>query len=282
MSKQASFEGYQPVRRLYDAEWSEVWEVVCVDDQRRRAMKFLKTGAPPELHDALAREAQLHGRIRHPSVVRRVDVAETGAGEIALVTELVDGTSLADLLDRKGPPALEVALPLFEEVVRAVRAAHAQGVVHRDLKPENIMIRLVDGGLQPVLIDFGLAKEMATDGVSRVRPGLSQWYRTLGTPEYMAPEQASNAEHADERADLFSLGCLLYELLTGKVAFDAEDPDEAIRAVRAGDYVPPEQRVRLPRGVAQLVNELLDPDPAKRPPHCTAVLRRLDGSHLRS
>ena len=281
MSLVESFEGYRPVRQLYDGEYSQVWEVM-EEGSVRRAMKLLRPGAPRELQRGLVHEGMLHGRIRHHGVARLVDIPDAAGGEIALVMELVDGPSLADLLDRKGAPAIDIAVPLFEEVVRAVRAAHAQGVVHRDIKPENIVVRQANGQLQPVLIDFGLAKEMSTDGVTRPSPGLSMWFSTLGTPEYMAPEQADHPDSVDERADVFSLGCLLYELLTGRAAFDAEDPDEAMAAVRAGDYVPPEQVVRLPRALAQLVKELLSHEPSARPPHCTAILRRLDGSHLRS
>jgi len=206
-----------------------------------------------------------------------IDATDGGVG---LLMEYVDGPTMADMLDSHGPPPLPRAIRLFEDVLRAVRAIHSRGVVHRDLKPENIVLRTQGEGVTPVLLDFGLAKRLATDGVSRAEQGMSLWFTTLGTPEYMAPEQAESPSEVDERADVFSLGCLLYELLTGRVAFEADDADAAMEAVAAGRYVPVEELMTVPESLALLVRDLLAPEPDDRPPHCTAILRRLDGSHL--
>ncbi len=263
----ASFPDYRPVACIHEGEHGDVWKVVDDASGSLYALKYVPAGAEEAIRAGLVHEARVHEPLKHPGVVRFVRLAKSPAGHLGLVTRFVDGPSLAELLDERGPPPLVQALTLFEDVVRAVRSIHSQGVVHRDIKPENVLIHR-EGDLVPHLADFGLAKRLATDGVGQPEGGMSLYFSTLGTPEYMAPEQAQSPSDVDERADLFSLGCLLYELVTGRVAFDAEDPDEAIAAVASGDYVPPEQRVAIPPPLAD-----------DRPPHCTAILRRLDGSH---
>jgi eukaryotic-like serine/threonine-protein kinase len=267
------------VRCLYEGDHGQVWEVIDDEDGGHYALKYVTASSDPAIIAGLLHEGHLHSLLRHAGIARLHDIVDSKEGHQGLVMELIPGPSLAELLDRKGAPTFPNALIIFEEVVRAVRAAHFKGVVHRDIKPENIVLRRVDGKLQPVLIDFGLAKQLSQDGVASPKAGMSLWFTTLGTPEYMAPEQADAPGAVDERADVFSLGCLLYELLTGRVAFDAEDPDVAREAVRTGKYVPPEQIVDLPKGLASLVHDLLAAAPADRPSHCTAILRRLDGSH---
>jgi len=270
------FPAFRPIACLHEGDHGEVWRVEDADGQPH-VLKFLTTD-DPAIHAGLLHEARLHGMVRHGAVARLHEVVDNDADQVGLLMEWIDGPCLADRL-ADGPIPLGEALRIFEAVVRGVRAMHARGVVHRDLKPENIVLRPSEGGDRPVLLDFGLAKRLPMDGVSRTEQGMSQWFTTLGTPEYMAPEQAQDPGEVDERADVFSLGCLLYELLTGHVAFDAEDPDEAMAATAAGRFVAVEDLVAVPERLSTLVRDLLAVDREKRPPHCTAILRRLDGSH---
>jgi serine/threonine-protein kinase len=262
---------------LHEGEHGEVWRVEDPDG-RGYALKFV-TSDDPAVRAGLEHEARLHSLLHHHGVVPLRKTVTGPDGHTGLLMDFIEGPTLADMLDELGPPPLDRAVALFQDIVRAVRAIHARGIVHRDLKPENIVLHTEGDTVRPVLLDFGLAKRLATDGVSPPEQGMSMWFTTLGTPEYMAPEQATAPGEVDERADLFCLGCLLYELLTGRVAFDAVDPDEAMSAAATGRYEPVEDIMSVPEPLARLVRELLHPDPDRRPQHCTALLRRLDGSH---
>jgi serine/threonine-protein kinase len=155
---------------------------------------------------------------------------------------------------------------------------HRRHVVHRDLKPSNVMVRQVNRREESVVIDFGLAKVLRP-GEAPKAEGLSMEFHTLGTPEYMAPEQVANAGEVDQRADLFSLGIVFYELLTGDVPF-AQHGDEGLDiylAARAGKYVRlRERRPGLPERLYALSEQLLLPDPEQRQGSARDVLLELD------
>src|SRR5690349_5709626 len=188
------------------------------------------------------REAEVLAQLNHPNIAHIYGVeegpAEAGPHVGALVMELVEGETLADRIAR-GPIPLDEALPIAKQIAEALEAAHEQGIIHRDLKPANIKVR--DDGAVKVL-DFGLAKlagppergpDVQSVGAGFSRPDtLSPTITSpvmmtgvgvlLGTAAYMSPEQAKGRE-ADKRSDIWAFGCLLYEMLTGRRAFDAED-----------------------------------------------------------
>ncbi len=187
------------------------------------ALKLLHATIASAAHDEmvarLQREAQAAGRIDHPNVCAAVDYGRTDAGASFLVMELLEGETLEHVLRRERRLPVDRAAPILEQVLAGLAAAHALGVVHRDLKPENVMLTERDGFADHVkILDFGVAMVDA----EAAAPRLTRVGVIYGTPEYMAPEQATGGK-VDARADLYSLGVMAFELLTGRLPFEAPD-----------------------------------------------------------
>jgi hypothetical protein len=200
-----------------------------------RALKFISDdlARDPAFRRRFEREARLACRIRHPHVATVLDFGEQD-GTPFLVMDLVDGEDLATILAREGALAPDRAVALLEQIAGALDAAHAEGLVHRDVKPPNI---LVAAGDRAFLTDFGVSREIAS------ATELTQADQALGTPQYMAPEQFEGDE-VDGRADVYALGCVLHQLLTGRSpgrgqiysdlpTVGAEGLDAVIRRARA-------------------------------------------------
>jgi serine/threonine-protein kinase len=183
------------------------------------AIKVLRGAAAKDASEIarLRREAQVQVSIEHPNVVRTLDLDQMADGSIYVVMELLRGISLADKLTRTGVVAPGFAVPVFIQVCRALRAAHDKGIIHRDLKPGNVF--LCDDGAAKVL-DFGMSKFAAAES-------LTQEGYTLGTPEYMAPEQCIGAT-VEPRTDLYAFGVLMYEALTGDLPIVARTRRELL------------------------------------------------------
>ena len=228
--------------------------------------------------DRLVQEGVLQARLAHPNIVAVTDVLDV-EGAPGLLMEHVDGGTLADLLDRGAPP-LDEALRLFRGVLAAVEHAHAQGVIHRDLKPANVLLAPSPAGPVPKVADFGLAKVLhgetrALDSGPRAatRAGVA-----MGTPNYMAPEQVRDAATVDARADVFALGCVLYELATGRMAFEGPDVLTIYNRTATGSFPPIDALgLALPRAVTDTIRAALQVDPAHRPQSCAALRAILDG-----
>jgi serine/threonine-protein kinase len=237
------------------------------------AMKVI-TLPSPQLQERLIKEGQAQGGLRHPNVVVVTDVVEV-RGCPALVMDLIEGPSLDVLLAREA-----LTLPQADEIARGiisgVAAAHRAGLIHRDLKPANVMLAMWEGQLVPKVADFGLVKSVAGAGGSsavKTRTGV-----TMGTPAYMSPEQIRDAGQVDERADVFSLGAILYELVTGRRAFAGQDTFELFAAITAGDFVPPRDLVpELPESMERAILGALRVDPEERTPSCAALLEAWTG-----
>jgi len=178
-------------------------------------------------------------------VVQVTDIIDVPTG-VALVMEYINGPNLAEHQRGRALP-LEEALELFRGMLLGVAAAHRSNLVHRDLKPENILLQRTELGFVPKLSDFGLVKVLEGSGT---KSGIM-----MGTPEYMAPEQARNAASVDARADLWSLGAILYEMVSGEVAFYRENIVETYSAVVQGDYAPLPDSV--PAHVREAIGRLL-------------------------
>jgi serine/threonine-protein kinase len=183
--------------------------------RRRVALKIIKPGM--DTNQVVARfeaERQALAMMDHPNIARVHDGGATESGRPYFVMELVRGIPITDYCDREQLPIPD-RLELFVLVCRAVQHAHQKGLIHRDLKPSNILVTEIDGNAVPKVIDFGIAK--ATGGVLTDRTLYTGFSQFVGTPLYMSPEQAAmSGVDVDTRSDIYALGVLLYELLTGR------------------------------------------------------------------
>jgi formylglycine-generating enzyme required for sulfatase activity/serine/threonine protein kinase len=212
--------------------------------------------------DALARflnEVRAAGRLDHPNIVRALDAEEAG-GLHLLVMEYVEGESLADLLARRGPLSVATACRAVRQAAAGLQHAFEQGMVHRDVKPQNLMLTK-DGRVK--VLDFGLARLASEQGAGR--RGLTAVGAYMGTPEFMAPEQALDARTADTRADVYSLGCTLYCLLAGRPPFAGETPVQQFQAHQYEEAVQLDgTRADVPAALAEVVGRMMAKDPARR------------------
>ena len=261
---------YHVVRRLGAGGMGVVYLCRQPDLDRLVAVKVLSLGchATGELLERFAREARLAAQLTHPHIVRVYDTGADG-GLPYLVLEYVNGQALDQLI---GSPVLSVenALRLTYQMAGALQAAHDQGIVHRDVKPANI---LIDATGQPRLTDFGLARWL--DRVSTLSGGSD----VLGTPRYMSPEQALAApEEIDHRTDIYSLGVVLFEMLTGRPAFDGPNPLAVLR--RLIDEGPPDLGKvcpDLPAEVVAICNRAMARQPADRYASAAAFAEAIQG-----
>ncbi|MCX5416346.1 serine/threonine-protein kinase [Streptomyces sp. NBC_00059] len=229
----------------------------------------VKTGVPetPEALRRFVREAELAGGLSHPNIATIHDVGQISWSDrqlVYIVMELVPGSTLTDVITR-GLPRFEQTVGWARQICRALSAAHDEGIVHRDIKPSNVVV--TDTGTVKVL-DFGIAKRQ--DGQTALTSN-----GVIGTWKYMAPERWSSSP-VDARSDLYSLGCVLMELWTGRLPFLGEEVYEIIRQhATMPPPAPSAFRPGLPAAADRLVLDLLAKDPAARPPHARDVERRL-------
>lgn len=238
------------------------------------ALKRLSSGAVTE-NERFKRESQLLAELHHPGIVQYIDSGRTPEGEPYLVMEWLEGEDLAQRLSHRDL-SLSETLAMLLSVSDALSDAHSHGILHRDLKPSNLFLRDGDAG-RPVILDFGIAKQK-TAVVRLTKTGA-----VLGTPAYMAPEQARGERDLTAAVDLFALGCVLYECLAGQPPFVGEHLPAVLTQILFSE--PPalaSLQPTLPPFVCALVERLLSKDPARRPPSALALrneLRLLLSSH---
>ncbi len=186
--------------------------------RRKVAVKIIKLGM--DTRNVIARfeaERQALAMMDHPNITKVFDAGCTATGRPYFVMELVTGLAITDYCDREKLP-LRDRIELFYQVCVGVKHAHQKGIIHRDLKPSNVMVTHYDGVPVPKIIDFGIAK--AVDQSLTEKTLFTSYGNMIGTPEYMSPEQAEmSGQDIDTRADVYSLGVLMYELLTGTTPF---------------------------------------------------------------
>jgi serine/threonine protein kinase len=228
--------------------------------------------------DRFKREISLAARLQHPHIVPLLSAGQAGR-HLYYTMPLVAGESLRERISRERPMAIGNVLRILEEISRALAYAHEEGIAHRDIKPENVMF--FHG--QAVVLDFGIGKALqsaAVDGSTEsariTMPGTS-----LGTPTYIAPEQAAGDPALDHRADLYALGVVAYEMLTGHPPFASRSPQAvmAAHANQAPEPITPRRR-DTPRHLEAIVMKCLEKRPDDRPASGHEIARALDPAHV--
>ena len=241
----------------------EVWAARHTVTRKRCALKLLapKSELDPVAKRRMIREARAASRIDHPNVIAVQDLFIASEGPV-MVMELLKGESLESIMRREAPMEVERAAELMLQIVSAVGAAHACGVVHRDLKPANVFV--VDESLVKVL-DFGIARELAAGDETTVD-------RVMGTPAYMAPEQ-HRAEQIDHRADVWALGVIIYELIGGQRPIDGSTSGEIVEHLLT-DGIPPLRAIAswAPFDISITARRMLESNPDHRPDNLSSVL----------
>ena len=263
------FGPYELIREIGRGGMGVVYEARQKGLDRSVAVKMILAGhlASPELVRRFQIEAKAAARLRHSNIVHIHDVGQFN-GQDFFTMEYIAGQSLAERI-KQGPIDANVAARLVATVARAVEHLHQQGIVHRDLKPSNI---LLDAEGQPYVTDFGLAK-VFSEGVDLTATGV-----VAGTPSYMAPEQASpRRAEITQATDVYSLGAILYELLTSEPPFRAETAFDTLVAVLSGDpSMPRSIDPRIPRGLELICLKCLAKEPRKRYESAAALADELD------
>jgi hypothetical protein len=266
---------YHLQRRLGAGGFAVVYEAENTWTRRRVAIKLLNVaGADGGATQRFLQEARVASRLRHPNIVDVLDMGRDDAdGTLFIVQELLEGGDLASLLKARGPLPVMETLDLLVPVMGALIAAHAGGVVHRDIKPANILIVRGPLGTLPKLIDFGISKVIDAEGLAQTRTGV-----LLGTPYYMSPEQVRGDKDIDGRSDVWAVGAMVHEMLSGQRPFDAANQVGVMYQILERP-VPRLDTVAsvVPRDLAEVVERALCRDRQARLPDMTAFLEALLG-----
>jgi serine/threonine protein kinase len=270
---------YRIARRIGQGGMASVYEARHVGLGTPVAVKVLlpELARAPTIADRFRREARVSATLESAHVIDVTDVDQLPDGRPYLVMELLRGRSLEDVLLAEKPLGRERAVDIGLQMLLGLECAHALGVVHRDLKPGNVFLAERPAAEQrdgPIvkLLDFGIAKVRAsTEFQALTRPGM-----VMGTPEYMAPEQAYSADQASTRSDLYSVGVMLYEMLSGELPARGDVPLIVAQQVITGQVKPLRELCPgLPDGLLNLVQRTLEPNPLARPESALELRRAL-------
>lgn len=253
---------YKLLRLLGDGGMGSVYEAEHLALGTHVAIKVLHTDLARRtgIAERFLQEARISAQIRSPHVVQVTDVDRTLDGVAYLVMELLQGEPLSGVVRRERRLAVGTACEYASQILQALEAAHSLGVIHRDLKPDNVFVTFQGGKPVLKLIDFGIAKlKTAQAGQTK---NLTVAGMLMGTPEYMAPEQAYSADRVDVRADLYAVGVMLYEMLSGRPPVSADDPRVLVLKVERGEVTP---LVQAAPGIEPLLAGLVHRSMAPRP-----------------
>jgi serine/threonine-protein kinase len=261
---------YRIERVIGEGGMAVVYEATHLRIGQRVAIKMLlpQTLADPELVARFSREARAAGQLRSANTAQVFDVDATAEGVPFIVMELLHGHDLSVELERRGPMPVVEAVDCAIQVARAMAEAHANGVIHRDLKPSNLFLSWQGDTVTLKILDFGISK-IATRG--EVAVNVTSTLALMGTPLYMSPEQVRSSKNVDARTDVWSLGVILYELLTGQPPFNGTAM--AVSAAIVADEAPRLRSFRadVPEGVEAVVARAMTKSPADRWQSMTAI-----------
>ncbi len=272
---------FRIMQRIGSGGMGAVFKAEQPEMNRFVAVKILhpKYVSRPDLVSRFRREARAMSHLSHPNTARVFMYGQLEDNACYIVMEYLEGKNLAQVTRAEGMLQPARATNIMVQVCGALEEAHRQGIIHRDLKPENIFLTS-QGGITdfPKVLDFGLAKVTQRE----MRPGsliLTQEGMVFGTPEFMSPEQA-RGQALDARSDIYSLGCILYEMLTGKLPFDAAQPMDYLALQIRGTPIPLGQRIpglTFPPGLEAVVMKTIEKDPANRYPTASDFAMALKG-----
>jgi serine/threonine protein kinase len=271
---------YRLVRLIGEGGMGVVYEAVHEEILRSVAIKFLW---PAFASDPLAlkrfhREAQAAGRIGHDNICEVIDVGALGEGVPFIVMPLLKGKSLSDVITECGTVPLARTVDILSQTLDALAAAHAAGIIHRDMKPDNLFLtRVADREDLVKVLDFGVAKVLGdSPGTSGVSPSLTQPGSVVGTPSYMAPEQARGEKAIDHRVDVYALGAVMYEMLTGVRMYDGTTYNEVLHKIFSGDMrAPSEVRPDIPFEMESIIMRAVARLPNRRYPDAATFRKAL-------
>lgn len=267
---------YRVIRKVGEGAMGVVYEAEHVAIEKRVAIKVLKlVDSGGQMVKRFLREAKAASLIDHPAIVTVTDFGQLPDGLAYSVMEFVDGKTLGEELNRAGTFPVKRAIRIAAQIAHGVVAAHAKGVVHRDLKPDNIFLCARGGETDIVkIVDFGIAKIAGRDKTGTTSIRLTSAGMIFGTPEYMSPEQARGLPDIDARADIYALGTILYEMLTGNVPHHGETP-MAVLAMQVTDPVPPLRTKVDPDTIPPALEQAVMHALAKRREDRTATMQSL-------
>ncbi|MEI8258855.1 MAG: serine/threonine-protein kinase, partial [Deltaproteobacteria bacterium] len=253
-----------------------VYAAECLVLGRDVAVKILREehARDPRAVARFLREARAAAKVKHAGVVEIIDAGTDAQGLPYIAQELLSGEDLGEHLERHGGRlGIEESLALMRPVVDAMAAAHARGVIHRDLKPENVFLaRDGEGGLLPTIVDFGISKILdEIEGDERTQTGV-----IVGTPHYMAPEQIVGSREIDGRADVWALGVMLFELMSGELPFGSQSDARIFVRIALGEPTPIESLVPgVPKDLVLVLQRCLRRNIGERYPSAAELARDL-------
>ena len=266
---------YRILRQLGEGGMGAVYEAENQRILRQVAIKVLHADVSQDAAtvERFEREAQAAGRIGNKHIVEVLDLGSLPTGERYMVMELLQGVSLGDYLKQHGVLSTQVAIRIARHLLDALSAAHTVGIIHRDLKPDNLFLVEEDGSFLVKLLDFGISKfaEIAQD------MGVTRTGSVIGTPQYMAPEQARGRKDIDHRVDVYAAGVVLYEMLSGRRPFSGDTVNELI--IKVATEQPPslnDWAPQLDAGLTQIVDRALSNDREARFASAQAFLEAIE------
>lgn len=267
---------YRLTRQVGEGGMGTVWEGEHTRIHNRVAIKLMHRieNEAPNILERFFLEAKAAGQIGHPNIVRVFDVGVEDDGTAFMVMELLNGVTLAELLKESGglPPQRTIAIVL--QILSALLSAHKKGIIHRDLKPDNVFLASDERGREDVkLLDFGLAK--IQDEGSKLKK-LTQPGTVVGTPHYLSPEQAAAEPDIDARLDIWAIGVMMYEMLTGQPPFDGSTYNEVIVKIIMHPPRPiRELAPQVPEALAEIISKAMAKDRAQRYSSAADLVRAL-------